>query len=596
MLPEQEGKIKAVEEMEERSLGLCNLCSAVISDLKLSGPAWDEFISRADKLHSQTRNFVVSFSAFVDAFQRIADIATKSTAGGVSDTKDIGATLTRICLRQRSVESKLKSMDRIFNENILGKLDQEISDWKKNVANLDREYGRNMKEYKRRRNDLKKKVTINLKMHSKFIQSDPRDPKNRDIHRRVNEVFEELSGYYASSSERQKQSLRSALVEERSQFCSFSNYMKPYFDMQVSISDELSRMNELLQILDHQTKDPDISAADIEERITANLAIQKSCSEHRTSGKEGARTRPFGAIESLSRCTRAVADRRKCCSPSLTSLFTVIGRNQVATLNGTNGQLSLLKNPSLSTCITNEVRSKDFYQYDCLKNGLYNLSRDSGFTSQDHFYSSSSKTAYSLCLNNAISNASGSNPSIAPQCIYRKHSGNGDKFIRCPNSKRPLLNSRIFYPPVNLLHHRNDESLDSFDVTMEADESTVCPEKRRNGESLNSLPLPPSNFFDDSSVTCTVNRSKGHSCNQAKVCSDCVVYESPSEQSATYCEERMLPRSRCSTQRGSFLPGYGSRIAANCAALSPGKRNPLLEEIERGVQLRKVQNRPPRMQ
>ncbi|KAI0977806.1 hypothetical protein GJ496_007970 [Pomphorhynchus laevis] len=168
-----EDRIKVIEDMEERSHNLSELCYSVISDLKSSGPVWDDFISKANKLHGQTRNFVVSFGAFVDSFQRIADIATKSS-GNLSETKEIGATLTRMCLRQRSVESKLKSMDKSFNENILCKLNQEIDDWHKNVNNLDKEYNKSMREYRKRRSELRKKTTANLKLHNKFIQHDNR--------------------------------------------------------------------------------------------------------------------------------------------------------------------------------------------------------------------------------------------------------------------------------------------------------------------------------------------------------------------------------------------------------------------------------------
>ncbi|KAI3357071.1 hypothetical protein L3Q82_015458 [Scortum barcoo] len=47
---------------------------------------------------------VVAVTAFLDAFQKVADLATNSRGG----TRDIGSALTRMCMRHRSIEAKLK--------------------------------------------------------------------------------------------------------------------------------------------------------------------------------------------------------------------------------------------------------------------------------------------------------------------------------------------------------------------------------------------------------------------------------------------------------------------------------------------------------
>ncbi|CDQ64048.1 unnamed protein product [Oncorhynchus mykiss] len=47
---------------------------------------------------------VIVTSSFLDAFQKVADMAT-GTRGA---TKEIGSALTRMCMRHRSIESKLK--------------------------------------------------------------------------------------------------------------------------------------------------------------------------------------------------------------------------------------------------------------------------------------------------------------------------------------------------------------------------------------------------------------------------------------------------------------------------------------------------------
>ncbi|KPJ00020.1 Metastasis suppressor protein 1 [Papilio xuthus] len=41
---------------------------------------WEEFISKATKLHSALKSALVAIAAFLDAFQKIADAATNARA------------------------------------------------------------------------------------------------------------------------------------------------------------------------------------------------------------------------------------------------------------------------------------------------------------------------------------------------------------------------------------------------------------------------------------------------------------------------------------------------------------------------------------
>ncbi|KAG7229386.1 hypothetical protein INR49_012777 [Caranx melampygus] len=45
---------------------------------KSSYPIWEDFITKAGKLQSQLRATVVAVGAFLDAFQKVADLATNS--------------------------------------------------------------------------------------------------------------------------------------------------------------------------------------------------------------------------------------------------------------------------------------------------------------------------------------------------------------------------------------------------------------------------------------------------------------------------------------------------------------------------------------
>ncbi|KAF0024150.1 hypothetical protein F2P81_022952 [Scophthalmus maximus] len=83
--------------MERECSALGGLFQTVIGDMKIrlrlkplccssssvtvatgSSPVWDDFISKASKLQSQLRTTVVAVAAFLDAFQKVADLATSS--------------------------------------------------------------------------------------------------------------------------------------------------------------------------------------------------------------------------------------------------------------------------------------------------------------------------------------------------------------------------------------------------------------------------------------------------------------------------------------------------------------------------------------
>lgn len=70
------GKMEAVIEKECSALG--GLFQTIISDMKGSYPVWEDFINKAGKLQSQLRTTVVAAAAFLDAFQKVADMATNT--------------------------------------------------------------------------------------------------------------------------------------------------------------------------------------------------------------------------------------------------------------------------------------------------------------------------------------------------------------------------------------------------------------------------------------------------------------------------------------------------------------------------------------
>ncbi len=87
------------------------------------------------------RSTIITFSHFLDAFQRIADLAT-NTKGG---TRDIGTALTRLILRHKSIEQKLKCFANSLVETFIQPLNDSIEDWKKSANTLDKDHAKGLK-------------------------------------------------------------------------------------------------------------------------------------------------------------------------------------------------------------------------------------------------------------------------------------------------------------------------------------------------------------------------------------------------------------------------------------------------------------------
>uniref|UniRef100_A0A3B1JBT1 IMD domain-containing protein n=1 Tax=Astyanax mexicanus TaxID=7994 RepID=A0A3B1JBT1_ASTMX len=155
--------MEAVMERECSALG--GLFQTVITDMKGSYPVWEDFISKAGKLQAQLRTTVVALAAFLDAFQKVADLATGSRGG----TRDIGSALTRMCMRHRSIEAKLRqrlftNKLPVFVDSLINPLQEQMEEWKRVANTMDKDHA---KEYKRARQEIKKKSSDTLKLQKK---------------------------------------------------------------------------------------------------------------------------------------------------------------------------------------------------------------------------------------------------------------------------------------------------------------------------------------------------------------------------------------------------------------------------------------------
>ncbi|XP_038567815.1 protein MTSS 1-like isoform X2 [Micropterus salmoides] len=237
--------MEAVIEKECSALG--GLFQTVIGDMKSSYPIWEDFITKAGKLQSQLRATVVAVAAFLDAFQKVADLATNSRGG----TRDIGSALTRMCMRHRSIEAKLKQFSMAFLEGLINPLQEQMEEWKRGVSSLDKDHA---KEYKRARQEIKKKSSDTLKLQKKAKKAD--NLGRGDIQPQLDSAMQDVSDKYILLEETEKQALRKALIEDRQRFCCFVALLRPVVDEEISMLGEVTHLQAISDDLKALTSDP----------------------------------------------------------------------------------------------------------------------------------------------------------------------------------------------------------------------------------------------------------------------------------------------------------------------------------------------------
>ncbi|XP_074743859.1 protein MTSS 1 isoform X16 [Strix uralensis] len=233
--------MEAVIEKECSALG--GLFQTIISDMKGSYPVWEDFINKAGKLQSQLRTTVVAAAAFLDAFQKVADMAT-NTRGG---TREIGSALTRMCMRHRSIESKLRQFSSALIDCLINPLQEQMEEWKKVANQLDKDHA---KEYKKARQEIKKKSSDTLKLQKKAKKG------RGDIQPQLDSALQDVNDKYLLLEETEKQAVRKALIEERGRFCTFISMLRPVIEEEMSMLGEITHLQTISDDLKSLTMDP----------------------------------------------------------------------------------------------------------------------------------------------------------------------------------------------------------------------------------------------------------------------------------------------------------------------------------------------------
>ncbi|KAL6107060.1 mtss2 [Pungitius sinensis] len=232
-----------MESVEKECGALGGLFQAIVNDMKSSYPVWEDFSAKATKLHSQLRTTILAAVAFLDAFQKVADMATNSRGA----TRDVGSALTRMCMRHRSIETKLRHFTNALMEGLVTPLQDRIEEWKKTANQLDKDHA---KEYKRSRQEIKRKSLDTIKLQKKARKG------RGNLRPQLDSAMQDVSDLYLLMEETEKQAVRRALLEERGRYCTFINLLQPVVNLEIAMLGEITHLQPIVDDLTMLTEDP----------------------------------------------------------------------------------------------------------------------------------------------------------------------------------------------------------------------------------------------------------------------------------------------------------------------------------------------------
>ncbi|XP_015434454.1 PREDICTED: MTSS1-like protein isoform X4 [Dufourea novaeangliae] len=247
--------------IERECSALGGLFQQIITDMKNGAPLWEDLISKATKLHSCLRAAILAVSAYLETFQKIADAATNARGA----TKEIGTALTRICLRHKAVETRMKSFTSAIMDCLVLPLQEKLEDWKRSLINLDKEHA---KEYKKARTELKKRSTDTLRLQKKKArkgqhlhgQTPPQCHGTLTSDVELNRMLESSAAVVQekrlSLEETERRAVRAALLEERGRFCLLARFLKPVLDEEIAMLMELTHLQEVSDQLQRHAASP----------------------------------------------------------------------------------------------------------------------------------------------------------------------------------------------------------------------------------------------------------------------------------------------------------------------------------------------------
>lgn len=274
----------------DKCVELRTLYSSLLGDIKGGSSLWEDVINRGGKLSTILRAAVHASNSFFDSVQRLADLASKTTGG----SKEIGASLTRLCMRQKRLGTKLKSMSNQLVTCLANPLSSRLDDWKRAVSQIEKQHSR---DAKRARAELKRAVAEANRLQRKLSkhESSSRDSSGGVSNQRIgpgiglgqppplqppsrptstsrgSRAFTTTSSLAVQTEaalqaiedkvrrleDVERSSIRRLMLAERDRYCFFVDSLKPSLESETSMLSEISNLQELLQALSIATEHPD---------------------------------------------------------------------------------------------------------------------------------------------------------------------------------------------------------------------------------------------------------------------------------------------------------------------------------------------------
>ncbi|KAJ0171709.1 hypothetical protein K1T71_012472 [Dendrolimus kikuchii] len=168
-------------------------------------------------------------------------------------TKEIGTALTRVCLRHRAIETRMKTFIGTLMEHLISPLSERAEEWRRgnwcgNTSGaLSREHAR---ECKRARHELRRRLA-DAHRHARKARRTPTDAK-----RRTDVCMQDIQERKQQLEEMEEKAVKAALIEERSRFCHFVSLLNPVVESEVAMLAEVGHLQEGSEQLIRQTTEP----------------------------------------------------------------------------------------------------------------------------------------------------------------------------------------------------------------------------------------------------------------------------------------------------------------------------------------------------
>ncbi|CAP24757.2 Protein CBG03954 [Caenorhabditis briggsae] len=207
---------------------LTTLYQSVVHDMKHTYPGWDALGQKAQKLGTQLRATAQCLSSFTEAMQLVCDNAnnlkgslthssffqTKKNSSGAS--RDVGACVTRVCIKQRAIENRMRSWADALCEELAISLQQRGNYWKGRCSDMD-------------------------KMASKHVKKVRARKQRPDV----------------TAMSDKREICTKVLTEQRTQFSFFIQTLMPVLNAQMNMLDEGAHLRQVVENLDSTVKHVD---------------------------------------------------------------------------------------------------------------------------------------------------------------------------------------------------------------------------------------------------------------------------------------------------------------------------------------------------